>query len=116
MLRFVADENFSNIILRGLLLRKPDLDVVRTQDTDLAGADDLTLLAWAATEGRIVLTHDLDTLAGYAYERMDMDLLVAGVLEVRTHRSFGRIIEDILILAECTSPEEWKNQVKYVPL
>ena len=31
-LRYLTDEDFDNRILRGLLLRKPDLDVVRVQD------------------------------------------------------------------------------------
>jgi len=42
MLRLVADENFNNDIVRGLLRRKPDLDIVRVQDADLSGADDPT--------------------------------------------------------------------------
>jgi hypothetical protein len=32
MLRFAADENFNNHIVRGLLRRNPDLDIVRVQD------------------------------------------------------------------------------------
>jgi hypothetical protein len=32
MVAFAADENFNNDILRGLLRRKPDLDIVRVQD------------------------------------------------------------------------------------
>ncbi len=30
-----ADENFNNDIIRGLLRRKPDLDIVRIQDVGL---------------------------------------------------------------------------------
>lgn len=32
MLRLLADENFNSEIVRGLLLRRSDLDVVRVQD------------------------------------------------------------------------------------
>ena len=39
MLRLAADENFNNRIVRGLLHRKPDLDIVRIQDIGLSGAD-----------------------------------------------------------------------------
>ena len=53
--RFLADENFNNDLLRALVRRLPDLDVVRAQDTSAAGADDPTLLAWTAQEGRILL-------------------------------------------------------------
>jgi hypothetical protein len=55
MLRFAADENFNNDIVWGLLRRNPQLNIVRIQDAGLAGADDPTVLAWAADEGRILL-------------------------------------------------------------
>ncbi len=47
MVRFLADENFNNAILRGLLRRKPDIDIVRVQDVGLSGASDPEILAWA---------------------------------------------------------------------
>ena len=37
MLKFVADENFNNDIVRGLLRRNPNLNVVRVQDAGLSG-------------------------------------------------------------------------------
>lgn len=40
MLLLIADENFNNDIVRGLLRRKPELDIVRVQDMGLSGADD----------------------------------------------------------------------------
>ena len=48
MLRLLADENLNNDIVRGLLRRSPDLDVVRVQDVGLSGAEDPTVLEWAA--------------------------------------------------------------------
>jgi uncharacterized protein DUF5615 len=52
MLLLVADENFNNDIVRGLLRKKPDLDIVRVQEVGLRGADDPSILEWAAKEGR----------------------------------------------------------------
>ena len=40
VIRFLADEDFDNDILRGALLRLPDLDVVRVQDVGLLGKYD----------------------------------------------------------------------------
>lgn len=60
MIRLCADENFNNKILRGLLRQNPLLDLVRIQDfSGLQGADDSIVLAWAAREGRVLLTHDV---------------------------------------------------------
>ena len=50
MLRLAADENFNNNIIRGLLRRKPDLEIIRLQDAGLSGADDPAVLEWAAHE------------------------------------------------------------------
>jgi predicted nuclease of predicted toxin-antitoxin system len=63
MLRLAADENFNGDIVRGLLRRRPDFDIVRVQDVGLSGADDPVVLEWAAGGGRIVVTHDISTLA-----------------------------------------------------
>lgn len=70
MLRFAADENFNNNIIRGLLRQHPELDIVRIQDVGLSGADDPTVLEWAAQEGRVLLTHDVATMTEYAYQRV----------------------------------------------
>jgi predicted nuclease of predicted toxin-antitoxin system len=68
LVSFVADENFNNNILRGLLLRRPNLDIVRVQDVGLSGVDDPDILQWAAEAGRIIVTHDAETMAAFAYE------------------------------------------------
>ena len=82
MLRLAADENFNADILRGLLRRKPELDIVRVQDVGLSGADDRAVLEWAAEEGRVLLTHDVSTLTRYAYERVEAGNPMPGVFDV----------------------------------
>ena len=49
MLLLASDENFNNDIVRGLLRRNPGLDIARIQDVGLSGADDPTILEWAAS-------------------------------------------------------------------
>lgn len=51
MSRFAADENLDNDIIRGVLRVEPTVDIVRLQDVGLRGADDPTVLEWAAGEG-----------------------------------------------------------------
>ena len=116
MLRLVADENFNNRIVRGLLYRKPDLDIVRIQDIGLSGADDQAVLEWAAQEDRVLLTHDVRTITQYAYERVDAGQLMPGVFEISPDMSIGRAIEDILLLAEYSLDGEWEGQIRYLPL
>jgi hypothetical protein len=116
MLRLVADENLNNSIVRGLLRRQPELDIVRIQDVGLSGADDPTVLEWAAREGRVLLTHDVSTIIKYAYERVRAGQPMPGVFEVGRNVPISRAIEDILLLAEYSFDNEWEGQVRYLPL
>jgi hypothetical protein len=61
--KWLADECFDNDIVRGLLRRSPAFDLIRAHDVpEIAGLDDLTLLAWATTSERVLLTHGLATM------------------------------------------------------
>ncbi len=116
MLRLAVDENFNTDILRGLRRRKPDLDAVRAQDAGLSGADDSTVLAWAADEGRLLLTHDVTTITRYANEHVNAGMPMPGVIEVGRPVPIGRAIEDILLLVELSREGEWEGRIIYLPL
>jgi hypothetical protein len=116
VLRLAADENLNNAIVRGLLRRQPNIDIVRVQDADLSGADDPTVLEWAAQERRVLLTHDVSTITKHAYERVRSAQPMPGVIEISETVPIGQAIEDILLLAECSLDDEWEGQVPYLPL
>ena len=84
MLKLVSDENFNGDILRGLFRRRPSLNVVRVQDVGLNGTSDSEILEWAASEGRIVLTHDRDTMLYSAYKRVRTGRAMPGVSRQRS--------------------------------
>jgi hypothetical protein len=110
--RLLLDENFNNNILRGLLQRRPDLDVIRAQDVpEIAGQDDPTVLAWTAEQGRILLTHDVRTITKYAYERVIAGEPMPGVVEVKRLAALAKVIDDILMLVEAGQPEDVENHV-----
>ncbi len=97
MLRLLADENFNNQIVRGLLRRKPEIDIVRVQDVGLSATDDRIILEWAAQQNRVLLTHDVETMTRYAYERVQAGLDMPGVFEVSRSVPVSLAIEEILI-------------------
>ena len=116
MLRLISDENFNGDILRGLFRRCPDLDVVRVQDVGLDAASDPGILEWAAIEGRIVLTHDRDTMPFFAYARVKAAQPMPGVFLVSDVMPLGQAIDETLLAADCLAPEECQNLVRFFPL
>jgi hypothetical protein len=114
-MRLLADKNFNDSILRGLIRRLPDLDIVRIQDVGLIHADDPTILAWAASEGRILLTHDVATVTAYAYERIKNGLPMPGVVEVIATASIGQVIDDLYLFVCCSQTNEYEGQILFIP-
>jgi hypothetical protein len=116
MIRFIADEDFNGRIVRGLLLRNRNLDLVRVQDAGLSGASDEKLLEWATDNNRIVLTHDIRSMPRHVTDRLNGGLSVPGVLIVDDLAPIGICIEELLIIDECSTADEWRNVILYVPM
>jgi predicted nuclease of predicted toxin-antitoxin system len=115
MIKLLADENFDNTIVRGLFRRNPEIDIVRVQDVGLSSKNDPTVLEWAAQEERILLTHDVATITRYAYDRVKQGQPMPGVIEISTDAPIGRVIEDVLVLVECSQKGELEGQIQYLP-
>ncbi len=114
-MRLLTDENFNGDLLRGLMRKLPNLDLVRAQDVGLMNTDDPDILEWAANEGRILLTHDVATITMYAYDRMKQRLLMTGVVEVIATAPIGRIIDDLELFICCSQPEEYEGRILFIP-
>jgi predicted nuclease of predicted toxin-antitoxin system len=117
MLRLLADENFDHDLVRGTLRRRPELDLVSVQGVGLSEAGDLEVLAWAAKEQRVLLTHDVNTMIRFAIERITRGEPMAGVFIVHQEgAAFSTIINDLLLLDECSDTSEWYDRIQYLPL
>lgn len=73
------------------------------------------LLEWAAGEDLILLTHDIATLVGFAYERTRARLAMPGVIAVRAESSIGRVIEDLALILLAAEPDELSGCVLFLP-
>ena len=116
MLKLASDENFDGVILRGLYRRRPDLEIVRVQDVGLRATPDPQVLAWAAGEGRILLTHVRDTIPNFAHDRVRAGEPMPGVFLVSDLMAIGQAIDELLLAVDCLSPEECEDFVKFFPL
>lgn len=112
-MKWLADENFRNAIIRGLLRKAPAHDIVRAQDLpEVSGRDDRVLLRFATDEGRVVATHDVSTMR----EQMRTESRCAPIVMVPDSMPVGDAIDDILVLDECAAEADWAAGVIYLPL
>ena len=116
-MKWLADENFRNAILRGLLRQAPTIDIIRAQDVlETSGRDDRALLRFATTQGRVVVTHDVSTMLPAMREQMHLASRCAPIVFVPDSMPVSASIEDLLILDQCSSEADWAAGVIYIPL
>ena len=89
---------------------------MRVQDVGFRQIDDPIILDWAATNDRIVLTHDRSTMPDFAYARFSRGEAMPGLFVVSNKMPIGQAIDELLMLATCSEQDEWKGLVLYLPL
>lgn len=117
MLRLATDADFNGNALAGIRAREPNLDIVSVHEVGLSDEPDPGILNWAATEGRILISHDRKTMCRFANERIAAGLPMPGLFVIRdTWHQVGLMIDEILLVAHCSDQYEWADQVTFLPL
>jgi predicted nuclease of predicted toxin-antitoxin system len=116
VIRLLTDENLDYDIVRGLWRRRPDLDVRSIKEAGLLGQEDPEVLAFAARDGRVVLTHDARTMTRFAIERVAAGDPMPGLVVVAVGAGLRDAIDDLLLIVECSVEEDLRDRILYVPL
>lgn len=115
-MRFLFDEDVNQRIVRGLLRRIPSLDHRSAHDRDLAGQPDDQVLAVAAAEGRVVVSHDVATMTAAHKARFDRGEPVPGLLLVPQSLPIGRAVDELELICVASDQLDWEGVVEFLPL
>jgi hypothetical protein len=113
--RFQADADLNQIIVKAALRREPGLDFQTAQTAGLAGLKDLEVLAIAASAGRVLVTHDRKTMPMYFAQFIETNVS-AGVLIIPQKLSISQTVEELILIWGATEAEEWINRIYVLPL
>ena len=114
--KYLFDEDLNGRIVRGVRRRIPDLDSTTVQEADLPEASDPAVLDWAAAQGRIVITHDHRTMRPSAEDRLKAGRPMVGLILAPQTVALGQVIDDLVLIAEATTAEEWIGTIVFLPL
>jgi Domain of unknown function (DUF5615) len=112
--RFQADEDLNAKIIAGLLRREPSVDFQTAKAANLLGLEDIEVLTVAARDGRILVSHDRETMPAH-FGRFVSESTSAGLLIVSQKLDIREAIEQILLIWEATEAQEWSNRIGYLP-
>jgi hypothetical protein len=108
LIRFLLDEHVHPAVATGLRIR--GIDVTTAAEAGLLGAPDESYVTLAASENRVIVTHDDDFLAiGAAGVRH------AGIAYCHQHaRSVGELVNALVLIHSCLEPDEIENRVEFL--
>ena len=115
IVRFQADANLNQIILLAARRREPALDFQTALQAELSGVNDPEVLARAAHEGRILVTHDRNTMPRHFFTFI-ATATSAGVLIVPQHLPVAAAVDDLALIWHASEAEEWINKIRSLPL
>jgi hypothetical protein len=113
--RFLADANFNQKIVAGLLLREPAIDFALPQVMIPERMKDPDVLDLAHFSGRVVVSHDVATMPRW-FENCVEERSCAGLILVPGKVPTRDAIEDLLLIWHLTEAEEWRNRMEWLPL
>ena len=115
MLSLLIDQDLDHDILRVLIRRIPQIDVLTAFEIGMSEATDPELLTWAAQEGRIIVTHDRKTMPAHATDLMRQGKDIVGLFVVPRNMPIHQAIEDLELMITCSENDEWVNLIRYLP-
>ena len=113
--RFLADADFNQKIILGLLRREPTIDFLTAHKGGVIGRPDPEVLRIAAREDRILVSHDLGTMPAH-FVQFTQTQPSPGLIVVSQDIGIGTAVEDLLLIWAASTHEEWRGKMGFVPL
>ena len=113
--RFLADADFNQKIVLGLLRREPTIDYQTASKGDVIGRPDPEVLSIAAREKRILVSHDRGTMPAH-FTRFTATQSSPGLILVSQEIDIGSAIEELLLIWAASTHEEWQDEIRFIPL
>jgi hypothetical protein len=114
--RFLADHDLNEHIVLGVLRREPAIEFARGRDLRLESLPDDEVLEFAAKEGFVVVSHDVNTMTAAAHSRIIAGQPMARLLVSHQTDAIAATIESLVLIWSESEAEEWQDVLCYLPL
>jgi len=111
---FQADADLRVPIIKGLKRREPAVDFTTAHEAGLAGLNDRAVLALAASNGRVLVSHDVSTMPE-EFSLFIQEQTSPGVILISQELSYREAIEGLLRVWSSTEAEDWENVLAFLP-
>jgi hypothetical protein len=114
-IRFQADADLNQRIVRAVRRRQPAIDFQTADEAKIRSLSDPEVLAAAAAEGRMVVTHDRTTMSAH-FANFIATQSSSGVFVLSQYLSLSLAVEELIMVWEASEADEWTNTIQFLPL
>jgi hypothetical protein len=114
-IRFQADADLNQVIVSAVIRRVPAIDFRTATSAGLAGLKDDDVLAVAARDGRVLVTHDQATMPRHFAEFVRSQHS-PGVIVVPQHLSLREAADDLILIWTATQANEWIGRIAFLQI
>lgn len=116
MIRLMADASLNDAIVSGCLRREPTMDFLSAKDAELEGVPDPAVLAVAADQDRILVSHDFQTMPHHFGDFLQAGRSSPGVFLVPQYLPINEAIDELVLIWGASEAEERRNRILRIPL
>ncbi|MGH9837198.1 MAG: DUF5615 family PIN-like protein [Blastocatellia bacterium] len=113
-IKYQADADLRQPIVDGVLRREPLIDFKSANEANLEGVPDPEVLAKAADEGRVLVSHDVHSLPGH-FIGFIATRTSPGVILINQNLPYSLAIEGLIRLWLTDDAENWENALSFLP-
>jgi predicted nuclease of predicted toxin-antitoxin system len=113
-IRFQADADLRQAIVAGVIRRQSNVNFQSADEAGLEGIKDPEVLAIAARDSRMLVTHDRKTMPA-EFGRFIMSQNSYGVLILSQSLPIGEAIDALILVWEASTAEEWIDRIVTFP-
>ena len=92
------------------------MDFLYANEANLVGVPDPEVLALAAEQDRILVSHDFQTMPRHFGDFLQDRGSSPGVLVVPQSLPIGEAIEELVLIWGASDAEEWENRILRIPM
>jgi hypothetical protein len=114
--RFQADADLHFDIVTGVLRREPAIDFQSAQELLTEAMEDPEVVAAAARQGRIVVSHDVNTMPEHFWRFLATHRHSPGLFLLPQTIPVAQAIEELVLIWAVSDAAEWEDRVVWLPL
>ena len=117
-IRYLLDEHVNPLYRTELLKLEPSMTVwgIGILGAPLKGTLDPDILRWCEENHFILVTNNRRSMPRHLQDHLAEGRHMPGIIQLNPNISIGEVIDDLLLIWATLHPDEFRDQIVYLPL